>query len=367
MLFDERPKERLRDFYDREEELKSLYELIKSCKPLILVLGLRRTGKTSLVKVALNEVNIPYILVDCRVFEERIAITSRDFIRAFERSLNYLTKKRNKIMNYLRIIKGVSITGLRVEFRWNSRERVSLVEVLEALNQYGEDEDRCVVVALDEAQELSKLRGINVLSILGYAYDNLKRISFILTGSKIGLLYRFMRVDDPTSPIYGRVRYEVFLKNFSKEKSLDFLKRGFEQAGMKVESRILEEAVDKLDGVVGWLTYFGTLSLRYGASSKTIKRTLEEGSKLALQELKNFLKLRPIAEARYKLILKRIAQEECSWRDIKSYIEMKLGMISDSNLALLLKQLLDVGFIEKRGRTYAIADPILRYAVNRYL
>lgn len=75
MLFDPAPKIRREDFFDREiERVKSLLS------PITLVLGLRRTGKSSLIRISLEELGHPYIYVDLRKFEEKIYANYKDFI-----------------------------------------------------------------------------------------------------------------------------------------------------------------------------------------------------------------------------------------------------------------------------------------------
>jgi hypothetical protein len=53
LLFDPRPKARGEDLYDFDAELGKLLRALG--EPVVLVSGLRRTGKTSLVLTALNE------------------------------------------------------------------------------------------------------------------------------------------------------------------------------------------------------------------------------------------------------------------------------------------------------------------------
>ena len=48
MLFDPRSKENLNELFDREEEIEKLNQAVKT--PLTLLLGMRRIGKTSLLK-----------------------------------------------------------------------------------------------------------------------------------------------------------------------------------------------------------------------------------------------------------------------------------------------------------------------------
>ncbi|WP_054856973.1 ATP-binding protein [Vulcanisaeta sp. JCM 16159] len=65
MLFDTKPKTRRADLFDFEEEFGRFSRLINdSLTRLIVVRGLRRTGKTSLVLTTLNELGMPYVFID---------------------------------------------------------------------------------------------------------------------------------------------------------------------------------------------------------------------------------------------------------------------------------------------------------------
>ncbi|MFP3399611.1 MAG: ATP-binding protein, partial [Acidianus sp.] len=68
MLFDERPKVRKEDLFDREKEVEEIINNIK--RPLLLISGVRRIGKTSVLLVSLNEAKENYILIDCRKLKE---------------------------------------------------------------------------------------------------------------------------------------------------------------------------------------------------------------------------------------------------------------------------------------------------------
>ena len=65
IFFDERPKETIENLYDREEKLSSLQYAIS--EPIVLLSGIRRIGKTSILKVFLNIINLPYALIDARI------------------------------------------------------------------------------------------------------------------------------------------------------------------------------------------------------------------------------------------------------------------------------------------------------------
>jgi len=53
-----------------------------------------------------------------------------------------------------------------------------------------------------------------VLNALVHAYDFDRNVTFILTGSEVGLLYDFICVEDPKSPLFGRFFYEIDVNRF---------------------------------------------------------------------------------------------------------------------------------------------------------
>ncbi len=61
MLFNLEPKDRREDLYDFDRELRVLERALLMSK-LVVVKGIKRTGKTSLMKTALNVTGLPYIL-----------------------------------------------------------------------------------------------------------------------------------------------------------------------------------------------------------------------------------------------------------------------------------------------------------------
>jgi len=99
IYFDFKPKETKEDLFDREEELKKL--LSSKDESIILLTGIRRIGKTSLLKVFLNESKLPYALVDVRY-----PLTSyRSLYTIFSNVLSQLNKER-RVAEVLKIRKG---------------------------------------------------------------------------------------------------------------------------------------------------------------------------------------------------------------------------------------------------------------------
>lgn len=101
-----------------------------------------------------------------------------------------------------------------MKLSWGN-EKVELSDILERLSDISEKENRAVIIVIDESQELRKLKGYNLLSPIAYSYDNLST-KFILTGSEIGMVHKFLKLNDPKSPLFGRAMSDVVVKPFPR-------------------------------------------------------------------------------------------------------------------------------------------------------
>ena len=77
---------------------------------MTLVTGLRRTGKTSLMRVTLNEAGVDYVYVDVRL---GLYANYRDVVELFIGAINDFLRRRSSIVD--RIINAFrNVEGLRV-------------------------------------------------------------------------------------------------------------------------------------------------------------------------------------------------------------------------------------------------------------
>ena len=368
MLFDPRPKQEKRDLFGRERELNRLLAAMGSRCPLILLLGVRRIGKTSLLKVALKEAGQPYIYLDLRILEEegysRVAL-----YRLLSEELSRLHSAWKRLGEFVRKVRGVEIAGVRIELDWGSRG-LMLSSLLKALNEWVEREKKAsyLTLALDEAQLLRNMVGgkgrIDFRSLLAYSYDNLPNLKFILTGSEVGLLMDFVGAENPASPLYGRYREEIVLEGFDDETALSFLEKGFREQKLKVERELLEEAVRRLDGVVGWLAYYGyRVSQERKPNGQLLNAIFEEAKAMASKELEKIFQ----RSRYYRLVLRALGMGEGSWASIKRSVEAWTGKpVGNAQITRLLENLVKLGIIRRGDRGYQIVDPIIREAAKHY-
>ncbi|NPA96799.1 MAG: ATP-binding protein [Crenarchaeota archaeon] len=346
--FDPEPKRRKEDFFDMEAEVEEFKRGLEVSK-FVAVLGLRRYGKTSLILTTLNELGLDYVFVDCRLLPSGM-ISVSDLIAILERELS----EKSWFRSIASSIEGIEVGPIGVRFR--RRDLNTLVSVLERLEGK--------VLVLDEVQELRRSR-YRFDSVLAYLYDHVD-VKIVVSGSQVGMVHRFLRLEDPSAPLYGRPIYFVRLRPLDRERAREFLLKGFAQEGVDPPRDVVERALDVLDGVIGWLTYFGYAYTRLGV--RDLDRIVDMASRLALEELEHALRIYGVGRPRYAAVLKIVAElGEATWSEIMRFLESRLGRVPRNTLSNILRNLVDMGVLMKTSSGYRVADPILRYAVKKYL
>jgi AAA+ ATPase superfamily predicted ATPase len=374
MLFNPAPKEKREDLYDFDEPFRKLSTLLQEPverSPLIVVKGMRRTGKTSLIKTALNKLGLPYLYIDGREFATIPAITKRDLLKELERELNLMIKRhrrwRTKLSVVLRGVRWIKLTNKFpfLHFEWRRPADMDISDLVQAFQVLSGDIGKRVVLVLDEAQHFVRLVNYRLQYLLAHIYDHVHEIQTIVSGSEVGLLYDFLETDDPEAPLFGRGMAEVTVPWLSRELALDFLQRGCQQVGIKVPAESHQRAVDELDGTIGWLTLYGYELWRSNPPETALARTIEQGTRLEAQELEHFLSVREQGRSRYLTLLRTAARlGRARWINLKANIESTEGRkITDGRFNNLLQNLLKANFLNKEGEEYFVPDPLLKRAL----
>ncbi len=362
MLFRLGVKNSIDEFFNYRDELNLFTEgLLDNITRLIVIKGIRRIGKSSLVRVGCNVSGVNCLFIDVRAYgflsiDKFYDLLSRAFTE-FVRSSS-LSKR---IIDVLGRVRGISVSGTGLSIEITDRRPSIIVDILSSINRLAEDEGLCIPVVFDEAQDLLFIRGFR--RILAYIYDYLDNIKIVLTGSEVGLIDRLLGYRDPNSPLYGRAYLEIVLKRLPRDKSIEFLVSGFREQGYNISMEAITEAINNLDGVIGWLTYYGYYTLKYG-HEKALEKTIADGSMIVANELKHFLANRMQARERYKVLLKAL-EEPRTWSELKNILEMRIGRkIHPNQFTRYLKELESYGFIVKENNLYRIADPLIKHSLK---
>ncbi len=322
MFFSLRPKESLKELYNRSEEYRELLRLTNSGL-WVAVLGKRMTGKTSLIKTFANENKGIYVnLLGAKGVED--------------------------IAKNLLVESGLKFDELTINLKFL---QIKWSKILDEAFQRVKDK----IIVFDEVQEVSSPY---FLKILKSVLDKYSKIRIVFSGSYIRILRRLLE-PSPTSPLYGRKPAIITLKPFNHETAKNFLISAFrEYPQVHFKEEEIVNAVEKLNGYVGWLTYYGNFRCERRLShEEALKETVSEGSKIIQSELNHFLKNR-----RRELYIKvlRIVRTGARWSEIKRELDINSKVLND-----ILKNLTSAMIVEGNEGYYWIEDPITREAIKK--
>ena len=343
-------KTRRNDLFDREKELVELGESLAD--PLTVVLGMRRLGKSSLMAVVLGETKQPSMTVDLRGVGPNPSPLK--VLERFETGINGLKSK--KLWETLSRISGVSLFSFGVQFSKSSKSRPQLQSLLDSIQDYAHELGKQFIIAVDEVQEA---RGLSELTAaFAHSYDYNKDIRFVLAGSEVGMMRDFIGVDDPESHLYGRKIDFVELQRFSTELSFEFLSRGFKLHKKKIADSEIEEAVRRLDGIVGWLVLYGHETVSNGKRrANNIENIVNQAVKIVESETSKII----ARSKHYRFILRALSAGALTWKNIYDYVERSEAHVSESVFNDSLTYLMKYSIVAKNAaeNTYTIPDPII--------
>ena len=349
-LFDLNPKESPKELFGRDKELDELVRLIKA-RRWVAVLGPRMVGKTSLIKVAnksLETAGIKAVYVNLWG-----AKRTQGLLNALAHGLNSSKGLLQKIRESVGRIEGVSLGlgGLSI-----SLSKKPMRTAWDLFSVIGREAGECAI-ELDEVQELAVISG-NLLKLLANVFNTYPNVVFVFTGSMFGLMKTLLE-PGPTSPLYGRSPAKLYLEPFDGRQAANFLRKGFEEYHVTIGEDLLAEAVERLDGVPGWLTLYGNnVAVRKLPHHEALEETVSEGAKIVKGELEHFLEGRDRVA---HLAALKAAAISARWSEVKGALETVKGYaVNDATVYAILKCLKAAMLVNEKDGVYRVNDPMLR-------
>jgi Predicted ATPase (AAA+ superfamily) len=321
----------------------------------VAVLGPRRVGKTSVVRVVLNEFNYPYIYFDLSPY---MGLRSVSYQALVPSDMRFGDRRVEVDLELNLSILKLGLKNVRVT------ASVFQSNLLTLMRELSRRHDRFVVV-FDEAQVLPFIRGFNYRGFLQFIHDNYPNIIVILTGSMPGLLERVIA---PSASEAGFARFvdEVVIDRWGLDDTVEYLSRGFNEAGIHYTRDELVEAHNVLSGIPGFIVMYG-IGRSVGKSHvDALERAKEYAISQWLHDLGAFVKL--YNSGVYITVLKLLANFPIglSWSEIMSEVGRALGKpLSKSVMHRVITNLIKGGFIAKVNSNYRVEYPTLREAVIR--
>lgn len=350
-MFSDRPISDIEKLYGKEhkEAVRELNKLIEKGR-FVSLLGPRRVGKTSVLRTFLNTYNYPYLYYDLSPYIGKTGVSYT--------SLTPALIKFDDIKFDAELQINLAIIKLTIKNIQSRQYENALLNVLREINS----KFKKFLIIFDEAQVLVFIRGINMLGFLQTIHNTMDHISVIMTGSMPGLLEKIL---SPSSkrPMYARYVEKIELKRWSKEDAINYLKIGLEEAGIKYSDYELEEAINELSTIPGFLSSYGLKRLRT-THKEALKDALEDAISLWTSDLEAFINI--YKSPTYINILSILAQTSLgfTWSEIMREIN-RIEEVKNPKLYRILKNLVSAGMIEKINDKYMIAEKPLKEAIIR--
>ena len=365
-------------FVDREEELRRLQILVagvqKGASSNIALIGLRRTGKTSILEnlevlLKPNAKLIPVIancygiatksrlakvLVD-KTIESYVCKTGDNaFLKRIKKAIGEVAKSAVERISEVKFAE----FSLKLQDK-NTEEDFLLEEALQYIEALALEKDVFFVVMLDEFQDVIRW-GDDTLKRIRTVVQSQKRVCYILSGSATSIMRDL--VYKQQSPFYRQL-VEIPIKKLDKSTANDFLKRRFTCAKMEASDSVIAKIVALSDGYPDYMQRLGLelyLSIGHGHSiaEAQVDKAYENMVVSLDGEFDNyFSNFSPLErEILVALAIGKIQPSEVA-RAVRKPIV---------NISKTLTKLMNYSIIEKpmKGQ-YRITDPILADWLNR--
>jgi len=341
MYFEIEPKGKKGDFFSYEYEYGQVKKALENNEKIIAVVGVRRVGKTSLLNIVYNETKSLKLWLDGRI----VADPKKEIFAAI-----YETAKTGKPKIFGKIESlNVSAFGVGFGIELGGESRADIEERIRKA--------RRICVFIDEAQRMD-VKGL--ADVLSYCYDRLPQVSFIISGSEIGLVEEILGEADAEHPLYGRDVAKVRMERLDRNRAMEYLRKGFVQLGLKVTEDEIERAVAQLDGLIGWLTLYG-YERGVKKSGDALGKTSQSAARIAASELNHFF--RKVRNRKLYMAILRNASG-VGWEELRTLAGRETGKRLNPNLFnFALERLVEYSFIEKKDEKYNLSDPLLLKAL----
>ena len=175
-------------FVGRENEIKKINSFLEKKKSLI-VYGLRRIGKTTLIKKVLEEGKYNYVYFECQKASESINVSL--FVDVLKEKLSFVDAK---FETFLSVFK---------ELDKLYKNYIFVIDEYSYLKQY------YLESKASDTKRLAEQLDSEFQTIID---EHLKNINLIVSGSSIHIMERLL---DHESPLYGRFDDKIVLRQFS--------------------------------------------------------------------------------------------------------------------------------------------------------
>ncbi|MBI1939333.1 MAG: ATP-binding protein [Ignavibacteriales bacterium] len=230
-------------FCDREEETKKVINALKNGRNITLF-SIRRLGKTGLIEHVFNELKSDKNFI-CFYLDILPTSNLNDFINVFASSLfgklesgssKFLKKLQEMFLSLRPVISYDQLTGNpNIQFNLQSAEETN--KSLEKIFAYLNQNEKKIVIAIDEFQQITNYPEKNVEAVLRANIQHSTKINFIFSGSQKHILLSIF--SDYGKPFYQGAEL-MHLERINKQSYSDFIKKKFASGKKKISGEAIE-------------------------------------------------------------------------------------------------------------------------------
>ena len=357
-------------FVNRVEERKKVKELLGSCIYVMLI-SPRRWGKSSLVKVAMDELTQEDKHIRVCFIDAFSIKTEAEFYRIFAREViscaaSTLEKRLEDVKQFLKAV-SPSITlksdptdTLSFDLKLELEEK-SVMEILELPEKIAAAKGIHLIVCIDEFQQLALLPGYKSMEgKMRSAWQKQQQVSYCFYGSK-----RHMMMDifnNSSNPFY-RFGQVLFLQKIKKEEWVPFIVNAFHRTNKEISEQQAEQLCDIVkchSWYLQQLCYF----IWSGTSEKVTDEIIEIRTRQLIDtNMPMFMNDTENLTAAQTAMLRAVADGEYRFNSIPVVRKYELG--SAQTITRNKRMLTERDFIEKEGNKYVFSDPIFELWFRR--
>jgi uncharacterized protein len=354
-------------FCNRTEETKALISNIDNCVHTVLVAP-RRYGKTSLAYRAISHAKKPYAKVDLYM-----ATSHKDIERSIIKGVNTLIgqvsgvtqKLLESLKDYIKSLRPVlqaTEDGFKVSLEPGEKSGTpeNICEALHLLDQILSKKKKKAVLLIDEFQEVMRVadhQGIE--GAIRHVAQETQSLTLIFSGSRRHLLKSMF--NDRNKPLY-RLCDEITLERISKSCYTSFINR-FAKA--KWQKPLSANSIDQLVMCTQRHPYYmnallkSLFALKAAPSAAKVAKLWQELVQKKRSDLLAETKCLKVVHKKLIVAIANGINTELTGRCFLAQSEL-----SSASVVRGLEYLVSEDFIEKKGATYLIVDPLLETVIK---
>lgn len=355
-------------FCDRKSELDTLNSYLRGKIPVVII-GVRRLGKTGLIKHLFDQKGISGVFVDLQKTTDLLGLINglaEGIAMAFPESK--YKQVWQTIKSFRPSITFDPLSGTP-QFSFDLQKQEQVRQTLSGLLALLAKRKEQVVVAFDEFQQIRQYQEPNVEGLLRSEMQRFPELNFIFSGSQTNMLS--IMFEEGTQPFFANTA-KLYLEKIDTQVYQAFIHEHFKRAGKSIGINLINEVLNWTETHT-YYTQFFCNQLYLQSSEKVGQKEVEAVQWQILQSAKyDYFQLRALLSPGQQKLLYAIAQEVDLFNPTSNKIlhRYQLGSTRGimKNLETLVNKQLINRFHTGNGQPfYKLSNVFIMRYINGYL